>query len=300
MKIKFIITTLTVSFTAFTQPLIPADPDCIQSGIAWNGAASVKIGDSFKIGRVGIGGFVEARNESRFDQGVFPNHNWRGFATASFDILSRSTDAKAAQLMAGIEHESAHPTMGIVESTNNPYEMIYDNGPYRTMSMNSVVVRYAKRWSGEKLSPAAMIDYQFYIRSKNTPELEGREWGETNGLSGGISIGYRLNEKVGLTASIFDRRIFDSWSKASGAMYRENQNGSLMKDSNGVGLKEIRREPIIRGVSTFTVKIGTTFYIEKIDRTAQLYGGFLKGNPFGFVDSREDRSVWEVGLMIGR
>ena len=82
-------TTLLVSsivvFTLFIRgsvaglPQTLAGPNSIGSAVEYCGMLHMKAGELISVGIVDLGGFIEVRNEPRFNQGIFPNHNWRGF-----------------------------------------------------------------------------------------------------------------------------------------------------------------------------------------------------------------------------
>ncbi len=116
------------SIIAYKAPL--ADPDIISSGYCYNGVPNFKVSTAFNIKYFQFGGFIEVRNEKRFNQALLPNHNWRGFAFLNgiFPIV------KKGSLITGIEHESAHPTMGFHENNYYAYEKIYDN-KYRKINL---------------------------------------------------------------------------------------------------------------------------------------------------------------------
>ena len=136
---------------------VRADPDFISTGMEYCGVPAVKIGDNVRFGSFSLGGMVEIRNEERFNQGVFPNHNWRGFFFGSYDYQVFAGGGSSGVVTAGFEHESAHPTSGLNEPVSDPYQMIYD-GTYRNINLNSILLRYCHtagpasaggRWAAE-------------------------------------------------------------------------------------------------------------------------------------------------------
>ena len=124
-------------FAAHAERFALADPDLAATGVSLGRELSIRIGDHLETRWLQAGGLFEARNESRFNQGLLPNHNWRGFlyvhAVADLNTFAHLPFV----LYAGFEHESAHPTMGIERPTAVSYEMIYD-GTYRRFMLNSI------------------------------------------------------------------------------------------------------------------------------------------------------------------
>jgi len=278
-----------VTFVAAQSGII-ADPDLLASGLSWNGATAMKIGDEVQFKRITLGGFIETRNEARFNQGVFPNHNWRGYATLRVDIIHKSAADKDASLAAGFLHESGHATMGIAEPTHNPYEMIYDNSDYRTMSMNAGFVRYTKQMRIGRFSPGFMIDYRLYIGSKNTPELAGRAFTEGSGIAGGIEAGYALKGDAKLFLSLWDRGIFEGRTRTTGKQYSLSDTGTLVTES-------VSRSPIA-AINTGVIRAGISLKLPKLGRNVALSGGWQTGNISGYVDSRDDRSLWSLSVLL--
>jgi len=80
------------------------------------GSVQARVGDQLRFSRFSLRAFIEARNEQRFNQSLLPNHNWRGFVATSLYLPAISFKKHTIVLpQIGIEHESAHPTMGIKE-----------------------------------------------------------------------------------------------------------------------------------------------------------------------------------------
>ena len=207
---------------------------------------------------------------------------------ASFDILHNSSDEKDAVLAVGLDHESAHPTMGITIATDNPYYMIYD-GSYRTMSMNSAFLRYRKRFFIDRFSPCIFVDGHGYFYSKNTPELSGRTFGEGLGISGGTEFVLAVSDGIGIYVSLYGRKIFG---------ILKNANGSEYIDSLGTAVLTGANETPVQGVETLAADAGVSFMIKPISRYLIVHGGYLWGNIFGFVDSREKRNVFDIGISL--
>jgi hypothetical protein len=104
------LTALLILHTAHAQTRFDADPDFISSGYSWNGVAQVNIGDLIAIRGLILGGMVVIRNEARFNQGLLPNHNWRGFVHAGYRLAPKAFTKRELAVVTAIEHGSAHPS----------------------------------------------------------------------------------------------------------------------------------------------------------------------------------------------
>lgn len=273
-----------ISSNLFSDSALKADPDNTTSGYEYSGTALIKVGDYVNFRFLSAGGFVEIRNEKRFNQKLLPNHNWRGYVFAYGHYNTTDQPDKSVGFSVGFEHESAHPTMGIKEAPSTVFDMIYDDR-YRTMVLNSLVCRYSRYSLFDQNLVRFSFDYQFYFQSKNTPELSGDELANGNGLSGGIEYYRIFTSLLSVYASVFDRYIFKGKKKATGTIY--------MNDTAG-GFQNITvSQPVINDMNTISFKTGLVFSLKKISREIELYYTMLYGNIFGFVDSREDR--WKIG-----
>ncbi|MCX7727291.1 MAG: hypothetical protein N2053_10640, partial [Chitinispirillaceae bacterium] len=254
----------------------------------YNGTLSIKVGDILLLKGVKIGGFVELRNEKRFNIGLFPNHNWRGFISAHtyyplVDIIQTVVFA-----FSGIEHESAHATMGIVEHTTNPFEMIYDH-TYRKMCLNSIYSGIGLRMFDEIQNFNLRSSINFYFLSKNTPELSNSELTNTIGFSGGMNYRYLFKKNINLFISFYERLILKSKAKREGSVYIVNENGVSTVNIS---------YPVINTVNTFSVTFGITmpFFISR--KNVDIYFKYLFGNIYGYVDSREKRHIFGGGISF--
>jgi hypothetical protein len=273
---------------AFSEAGIKADPDYISSGLSWTteGIPSAQVGDVLSFHRIMIGGMLEARNEKRFNQGVFPNHNWRGVATIEASLYERRMEPSLLSVYAGFRHESAHATMGIREPTEKAFDLIYDD-VYRRMMLNSINVSGHVSNSSGKNTFLARVDYNFYFCSKNTPELTGSKLGSSNGVSVGAENRYRLGRNTGCYISLYDRYIVEGSDTDQGYVHVEN-DGQLQNI--------LIKYPIINHVNTVVLKTGFFILFNESRREAGLYGKVLYGNPYGFVDSRDTRFVISFGI----
>ena len=263
-----------------------SDPDIVTTGIEFRGVPNVKLGDSFAYGPVSFGGMAEMRNESRFNQGALPNHNWRGFVFLYSDYsVSHSEDS--LKFTCGFEHESAHPTKGFNEGNFKAYDKIYDN-TYRNINLNSGLLRISgSTGSGYKLTLTA--DGQFYFYSRNTPELPVNKLTWSEGVSGGAEFKYPLSADTEFFVSGFDRYIFQSIKKTEGGIYHDTADGVETR---------YEKYPVINSTNTICAKTGLIFSNLIQSRKVSLYCGILYGNIFGFVDSRENRTVYSFGIEI--
>lgn len=280
-------TIFSISTEGFSR--VGADPDFISTGISWSGSGQAKLGDYFTWGPVSIGGMVVIRNEKRFNQGLLPNHNWRGFVCIDYTFDPQFFSKRGMSLGIGIEHESAHPTMGIREEPRDAFHMIYD-GTYRRYMLNSVSLTLRKIREVSSLTIGVEADYQFYFFSKNTPELPTM----TTGCTNGVSVGGEINGTIGkltLFASLFDRYIFEGNRRDYGRIYHNSSSGIL---------SDTVSTPVLNSMNSIVVKVGCALPALNESRLVRIYGSFLYGNVFGFIDSRETRRVLRIGLEISQ
>jgi len=266
-----------------------ADPDRIATGFEFRGSPAVRVGDRVQIGPFDAGGMVEVRNEERFHQEALPNHNWRGFAFACFSRDLYGGEFFRASITGGYEHESAHPTGGLGSDGGSAHEAIYD-GIYRNINLNSLMVRLAGE-AGRRCALRLSADYQYYFLGRNTPELPGDELGSSHGLSGGVELSLPVADGMKVFVSAFGRRIFQG---------PDDETGEVYVESGGEVRKSTVSYPLINGVSTVSARCGLSAENLVPHGTVSLCFGILHGNIFGFVDSRERRTVYSIGVEIAR
>ncbi len=270
----------------FASEFMLADPNIALTCIEYSGTPAAKIGDLFRWGNISIGGFLQSRNEERFHQGALPNHNWRGFAFLNYTYSLPAWGSFSPALIMGVEHESAHPSGGFYENNDEAYEMIYD-GLYRNINMNSI--RLSPMLSLFNGIAHLRLDYQLYLFSKNTPELHDTALAHGNGLSGGFDGIFPLSQDYAFFISAFFRYIFTSSARRSDWIYH-NHNGTVV---------QIYEEyPVINSVHTISLKAGIIVPHIAQRRTLSLFARLLHGNPYGFIDSRENRFVIAVGVEL--
>lgn len=269
------------------SPFILADPNLTSTCIEYSGTPAAKIGDLLQWSDISVGGFLQARNEERFHQGALPNHNWRGFAFVQYEWAFSSIGIMSTAFALGAEHESAHPSGGFYEDNDEASEMIYD-GLYRNINMNSLRISPVLK-IGSSLSVTFRMDYQLYLFSKNTPELHNTALTHGHGLSGGIDSIYPLTQNYALFISAFGRYIFKS---------REQRTDWIYHDQNGTVVQVYEDYPVINSVRTISLKTGLLVQNIAQGRTLSLFARALWGNPYGFIDSRENRLVLAVGVEL--
>ncbi len=263
-----------------------SDPDHISTGFEFRGTPNIRLGDTFGYGDFTFGGMADIRNESRFNQGLLPNHNWRGFVFLYYD-KSLTENKDLLKITGGFEHESAHPTMGFNDGNNKAYDKIYDS-TYRNINLNSVILRLSST-SGSWYALTLLGDIQFYFSSRNTPELPVNELSRSEGISGGFEFRYPVGSSSNFFISGFDRYIFQSRYKTAGNIYYDTDSGVQTRLEN---------YPLINNTNTVTAKTGFIFSNLIQDRKISVYCGILYGNIFGFTDSREKRTVYSIGIEI--
>jgi hypothetical protein len=275
---------------AFPQTAIPADPDHLSSGMFWTteGIPCIKIGDLISFHRFRVGGMFEIRNEKRFNQELLPNHTWRG--VIKFEAILYERPLASAHLSAYVNvcHESAHPTMGIREPTDQAYELIYDD-VYRRMILNSAGLAGCCIKTHGRNTFSARVDYSFYYLSKNTPELTGSQLGFSHGFSLGVENRYSIGRKISLYGSLYDRLIFEGHDQGQGYVHT----------GNGLALaNQILTYPIIAQSHTIVFKTGFSSAFGESRRKVDLFCKVLYGNPYGFIDSRDIRLSTSSGAEI--
>lgn len=271
---------------ATASQTVYADPDHTATGYEYRGVPDLRVGDSFGTGNLYMGGMVDIRNESRFNQKVLPNHNWRGFAFICYEYPDF---IKSWPLTIGFEHESAHPTMGYNDNNDSAYDKIYD-GTYRNINLNSFLLRFNHK-TGSGYTLAFTGDLQFYFLSRNTPENPINELTWSEGASGGVEFLYPLTADCGMYLSVFDRYIFRGKEKVTADIYYNTDTGTEKRSSS---------YPLINSVNTVSARAGLIFSSVFTERKLNVYCGILYGNIYGFVDSREKRTVYSIGIEITR
>ena len=287
-RLLFVFLVLSISSSLFANAFVLADPDKPSFSLEYSGVPSAKVGNSFIWRDIFFGGFLESRNESRFNQGVLPNHNWRGYGFLFYEYKFEDFSLGGFSLINGIEHESAHPTMGFNEFNEKAYELIYDD-KYRNINLNSISSSIHYEYKNSYLTVKSIANFQYYLFSKNTPELHNTDLGNSFSFSFGVDLIFPLFESRRIFISLFDRYMF------KGDDYRID---SIYYDENGVVIDKNESYPIINSTNTFVVKTGVTFSYDLY--SLSLYGKFLYGNIFGFVDSREKRINYYVGVELAR
>jgi hypothetical protein len=274
--------------SVYGQSGIKANPDNFSTGMSWTleGIPSIKVGDDIEFKHFTIGAMIETRNEKRFNQEFFSNHNWRGVGLLKIRILNKSFDSSIIVVAAHVHHESAHPTMGIKESTQKAYELIYDD-IYRRMILNSTGINGRYVYKFNRTSLTGELCYNFYFQSKNTPELTTPTLGFGNGISFSIEEKLFLNPKFHLYFSIYNRFIFKSSKTDTGKVYEGND--TTLTNNYHI-------YPVMNEVNTLVCKTGIIVPIQK--REAGIYCSLLYGNSFGFIDSRDLRLILSIGFEI--
>ncbi len=287
---KQVLLTLVLCSAAGASELrqVPANPDLIGSGVEYHGTLQMKAGDLLRFGIVDLGGFVEVRNEPQFNRGLFPNHNWRGFIAGRIVWPLVSEMQTRLLLFSGLEHESAHATMGIVEPTDDPYGMIYDH-QYRKYILNALPAGVELIMFDALQRLVLEGRGMWYFLSKNTPELPGLETGNSGGFSLGGEYRYQVMRLLDLFVSVHERFIFRSTEEWSGAVYYRG---------SGKPLPLQVAWPVINRTNTVTATAGVSFPLFEARRQCDVYIRLLFGNGYGYIDSREKRRCIAAGLVV--
>lgn len=266
-----------------------SDPDLVATGYEFYGVPAVKVGDYVRFQDFALGGFIESRNEERFDQGPLPNHNWRGYGFFRYDGEVLERQGNIITLSAGLEHESAHPTGGFHENNDEAYEMIFD-GLYRNINLNSLLLGFSQVL-GSVYQLRYGAEYQFYFLSKNTPELHDTALTHSHGFSAGVEFFAALGPALDLFVSVFDRYIFRGGAEREDWIYHDSEAGVVQR---------YEAYPVINGMNTVVVKAGLLVNRRSEYRRVMVYGKMLYGNIFGFVDSREERLRFSAGVEMAQ
>ncbi|MFC1586621.1 hypothetical protein ACFL5V_13825, partial [Fibrobacterota bacterium] len=92
-------------------------------------------------------------------------------------------------------------------------------------------------------------------------------------------------------ASVFNRTVFKGG---------ETRDDGLYVDSSGLAVTRTISYPILSHVNTLSGNTGLQLKLKNPERVISVYGRYLSGNIFGFVDSRDKRSVFAIGLELAR
>ncbi len=262
-----------------------SDPDHISTGYEFRGVSDVRLGETFGYGNFSFGAMADIRNEKQFNSEIIPNHNWRGFLFLYFTTPLNSilTNKEKITLTCGIEHESAHPTGGLNDAAGGAYDRIYD-GTYRNINMNSLMTRLSGSYSYFTFTG----DAQFYY-GRNTPELPVNKLTWSEGVSGSVEFRYPVKGDCFFFISLFDRYIFQGGEKTSGNIYFDTDSGTIARYTE---------YPVINNINTVSIKTGLLFGEIIPFRNISVYCGFLYGSIYGFIDSREKRAVYSIGIEV--
>ena len=293
MRILYLL--LFVVFIQYSYSLnVLADNDHVSHQVQYAKGINVKLGNEIRTEHFKLGGFFEVRNEKRFDEGYLPNHNWRGFL--DFSLLFNGQKSGLINdflsdnhyLSIGYEHESAHASMGIEESTDDALERIYD-GEYRSINLNSLSIKNFYVLSGKKMAFLLKGEYQVYFYSKNTPERSDKKLTQGHGVSAGVDWFYKMFSGYELVVSLHNKYMFNGIGKEGTSIYVDTDTG--------VG-RIAENYPVIRGMNTFEVLSGFRGWSSYLDRHYMLYAKYTRGNKGGFVDSRQKDDLVGFGLML--
>jgi len=276
-------------FFQFTFAAIRADIDAIDSRVQWSGTAALKLGELWRIGGFRTGGFIEIRDDSRFNRAILPNHNWRGYALAGYDVPLWVHDSSLFELPIEFHHESAHATMGIEEPTDNAYEKIYD-GTYRNVNRNAFCTGLNLRY-GKRFRTTLDLRVLQYWKSRNTPEASNTKLGTGNALTAGSSWSAPL---TALTPS--------SWRLTVSSFVRKEFSGNTRYATQLYVGDSLLTAPY--AVIQNTVSLSGMLALDRaLDCTVGEIGLFVQaiyGNAGGFQDSREQIKTFAGGLTIHR
>lgn len=268
-----------------------ADIDHVDSRIEWAGLPAIKVGEYLAANGFSLGGFVELRDEARFDQGYLPNHQWRGFLRLGYTYDVNILDSLQAQFPMGYQHESAHASMGIKEETTRAYDLIYDDR-YRIVNRNAFFAGYALRYR-HGWDVCWQTKYLRYVGSRNTPEAANKVLTYGNGFATGLDVSFPMSwvnrPQWAFVVSGFLRQEFESSRKVNTLVHFDSTGGAqeLLVD-----YPVFRATRGIVGTMGLSVPMGT--------RRLFFYGQYGFGNLGGFYDSRQKNTRVAGGVMFMR
>jgi hypothetical protein len=266
---------------------IRADIDAIDSRVQWSGVPSLKLGEQWSVQDFRCGGMIEVRNDPRFNQGILPNHNWRGYALVGFEEPIWQMNSVHLKLPLEFHHESAHATMGIQETTVSAFEKIYD-GQYRNVNRN-VFGTGLNTQLGEKSHLNIEVRYLRYWKSRNTPEATNSLLSNGHGFSLGGTWSrpvFRKSLSDGrLSLSSFIRKEFEGEQRYSTQLY----SGDTV---------ETTYYAVLQRTYTISAMLSLDAPLKQSKQRIGVFIQALRGNAGGFQDSRENVQTIACGLTI--
>jgi hypothetical protein len=280
----FLLASFCLGYNSHSINQIEANPEFISSGIEFSKTASMRIGDQYFIKNFRFGGIIEVRNEERFNKGIFPNHNWRGFALTEYSIVNQK---QFLAIDLGLQHQSAHPTMGIVTHPESEYEYIYDS-KFRRFSMNSITLSFSKNHQFGKFSFLWKLKPLYFFYSTNTPEIDASTHSESIGADFGTTINYKINHSSLFASCYLNTQVTSD----------DMKNGNRWFTSGDSVASERVDSPVIQSAPTFNSRAGWALPVFNNISTMNIYTQFRFGHPRGFADSRESRSDISIGILL--
>ncbi|MGL1935545.1 MAG: hypothetical protein OCD01_11010 [Fibrobacterales bacterium] len=254
----------------------------LETSLFYEKGLGVSLAKKINLSQVTIGGMIEARNDTHFNQSILPNHCWRGNLVVGFDSVLVGPEFGEYKSFIGVYgvHQSAHATMGIQEDISDPSYQIYD-GTYRQSNLNAlslqmnIVSSQGLQWHGSGLG---------YFYSKNTPELPGLH----KDISFGVKSGVHWQIKMYRSLSFFGAGTFD---------YIAEGSKKVVESIAVEGGLEKRAYPVIAEQYRIAFRTGITYYRKEV-KLLSLYSGYSYGCRSGYYDSRERLHLFRLGLIM--
>lgn len=261
----------------------------IGSAFEQHTSMQLKLGERVTFGMVSLGGFIEVRNEPHLNKGLIPNHNWRGYLNTSVSMPMVQQMQFRCSIIGLLEHESAYATIGATDASSSLYEVLYDHSN-RKVNLNALRAGI-KLYTFDQLNSLLFTTtFDGYLQSKNTPELPGFATAWSGGITSGAVYRYQFSNVRSLFLAVHERFIATSAQNADGLIYQNSTHHPA----------KIRIESysIINKMNTFSLCCGMSMPLFRSRHLLEVYGRWLKGNCYGYVDSRDSRNVFALGVSI--
>lgn len=241
-----------------------------------------KVGQDFWWQNFWLAGMVDLQNEPDFNQGFFPNHNWKGYASTGYLYSMESP----IQWGFGLEHQSAHATMGIVKEKEKLIDYLYDNS-YRKYEFNTLSIDLLWSVPGYKGIWKGTHRILYHVIGKNTPELSGLKttqgWGFDSGIQGEIP----LYPQIKLSLAGYYQGIFEG---------KEKTTTSIIIQKNSQFYDSLVTRPILAKTSTLVFATSAIYSLERLK--IGIFARFLRGYPLMYWDSRIKAKKQDFGVFV--
>ncbi|MGL1902681.1 MAG: hypothetical protein OCC49_11130 [Fibrobacterales bacterium] len=280
--VNIVVCCVVQGWSLYQEPSTIGAVGALQTSLFYEKGLGLSLSKKIHLSSITLGGMIEVRNDTHFNQSALPNHSWRGNLLIGFDSVFVGPDFgkyKSVVAVYGI-HQSAHATMGIQEDISNPSYEIYD-GTYRQSNLNALVIQ---------LNIKSSVQFQWYgsglgyVYSKNSPELPGSQ----KDVSFGVRTGARWEKSVVAHGGLFMCAKFEYIAEGT------KKVKGWIADTDGL---EEQAYPVISDQYRISSGIGFIYYgFEMV--VPSLYSSYSYGSRSGYYDSRERLHLFRLGLII--